>query len=127
MELSAAIFALEALKQPCAVELFTDSEYLRNGITSWIRGWKVRGWKTAARQPVKNDDLWRRLDAAAGRHKVNWRWLKGHAGHADNERCDVLAGLEIAKIRQSFTRAQLDTLRKEFEAQRTPGVGSLGL
>ena len=91
MELFAAISALEALKRPCKVELHTDSQYVRQGITEWISGWKARGWRTAAKAPVKNDDLWKRLDAARARHEVTWRWVKGHAGHPLNERADELA------------------------------------
>ncbi len=91
MELMAAIQALEALKKPCQVELHTDSQYLRQGITEWMPGWKARGWKTAAKEPVKNDDLWKRLDTARLRHQVDWRWVKGHAGHPLNERADGLA------------------------------------
>ena len=93
MELMAAIQALEALKKPCRVELHTDSQYVMHGISQWIHGWKVRGWKTADRKPVKNDDLWRRLDEARARHEVDWRWVKGHAGHELNERADELARL----------------------------------
>ncbi len=91
MELMAAIQALETLKRPCRVELHTDSQYVRNGITQWINGWKARGWKTADKKPVKNDDLWKRLDAARARHEVDWRWVKGHNGHELNERADRLA------------------------------------
>ena len=91
MELMAAIQALEALNKPCKVELHTDSQYMRNGIMTWIHGWKARGWKTADKSPVKNEDLWKRLDAARGRHEVDWRWVKGHAGHELNERADGLA------------------------------------
>ena len=91
MELMAAIQALEALKRPCRVELHTDSQYLRTGITEWIASWKARGWNTAAKAPVKNEDLWRRLDEARARHDVDWRWVKGHAGHELNERADELA------------------------------------
>lgn len=91
MELMAAIQALEALKKPCAVELHTDSQYVRQGITEWISGWKARGWRTASKAPVKNDDLWKRLDQARARHTVDWRWVKGHAGHPENERADELA------------------------------------
>ncbi|HEY3950958.1 ribonuclease HI [Phenylobacterium sp.] len=96
MELMAAIQALEALKRPCRVELHTDSQYVRNGIREWIHAWKARGWKTADKKPVKNDDLWKRLDEARARHEVDWRWIKGHAGHEFNERADELArrGLE---------------------------------
>ena len=99
MELMAAIQALEALKRPCRVELHTDSQYLRNGIREWIHAWKARGWKTAAKAPVKNEDLWKRLDAARARHDVAWRWVKGHAGHDLNERADRLAVAAIAEIR----------------------------
>ena len=91
MELMAAIQALEALNKPCQVELHTDSQYLRTGITEWLAGWKARGWRTAAKAPVKNDDLWKRLDGARLRHQVDWRWVKGHAGHPLNERADGLA------------------------------------
>jgi ribonuclease HI len=91
MELMAAIQALEALKKPCKVELHTDSQYVMKGISEWIHGWKRRGWLTADKKPVKNDDLWKRLDHARLRHEVDWRWVKGHAGHEFNERADVLA------------------------------------
>jgi len=91
MELMAAIQALEALKRPCKVELHTDSQYVRKGITEWISGWKARGWRTADKKPVKNEDLWKRLDAARARHTVDWRWVKGHNGHELNERADGLA------------------------------------
>ena len=96
MELMAAIMALEAMKRPVEVHLHTDSTYVRDGITKWIHGWKRNGWKTAAKKPVKNADLWQRLEEAAGRHKVEWHWVKGHAGHPQNERADELArgGLE---------------------------------
>ncbi len=91
MELTAAIVALEALTSPCRVELRTDSQYLRGGVTAWIHTWKRNGWRAADKKPVKNDDLWRRLDAAAQRHEIDWRWVKGHAGDAMNERADALA------------------------------------
>ena len=91
MEMMAAIQALEALNRPCRVELHTDSQYLRTGITEWLAAWKARGWRTAAKAPVKNEDLWRRLDQARLRHEVDWRWVKGHAGHELNERADALA------------------------------------
>jgi ribonuclease HI len=93
MELMAAIQALDALKKPCRVELHTDSQYVMHGISQWIHGWKARGWKTADKKPVKNDDLWKRLDEARARHDVDWRWVKGHAGHEVNERADELARL----------------------------------
>lgn len=91
MELTAAIEALASLTRPCTVELHTDSQYLRQGITSWIRSWKRNGWKTADKKPVKNVDLWTALDALIARHEVDWRWVRGHAGHDLNERADVLA------------------------------------
>ena len=91
MELTAAIAALEALKRPCRVELRTDSQYVRGGVTAWLDNWKRNGWRAADKKPVKNDDLWRRLDAAAQRHEIDWRWVKGHAGDAMNERADALA------------------------------------
>jgi ribonuclease HI len=91
MELTAAIEALNALKRPCRVELHTDSQYVRNGISEWLRIWKARGWRTTSKGAVKNDDLWRRLDEARARHEVDWRWVKGHNGHPLNERADALA------------------------------------
>ncbi len=97
MELMAAIAALEALKRGCHVDLHTDSQYLRNGITEWIGGWKANGWKTAQKKPVKNADLWKRLDAARQPHKVNWHWVRGHSGHPENERVDKLAQRGIAE------------------------------
>lgn len=98
MELTAAIAALGALRQRCRVDLYTDSEYLRRGITEWLPNWKRRGWKTADRKPVKNIDLWRRLDDLAGGHEVSWHWVKGHAGHPDNERADQLANRGIDEL-----------------------------
>ena len=91
MELMAAIMALEALKKPCTVILTTDSQYVRKGITEWMVNWKRNGWRTASKKPVKNDDLWRRLDEAVARHQVRWDWVKGHSGHPENERADELA------------------------------------
>jgi ribonuclease HI len=91
MELTAAISALEALKKPSRVDLHTDSEYVKKGISEWIDGWKRKGWRTAAKTPVKNADLWQRLDAARARHEVKWHWVRGHAGHPENERADELA------------------------------------
>ena len=98
MELMAAIMALEALKRPCRVDLHTDSQYVMKGISEWIHGWKARGWKTADKKPVKNDDLWKRLDAARQRHEVHWRWVKGHAGHELNERADALANRGVDEL-----------------------------
>ena len=94
----AAIMALETLTRPCLVDLWTDSQYVRQGITEWLAGWKRNGWKTAAKKPVKNDDLWRRLDEAQARHRVNWHWVKGHAGHEGNERADALANEGVGRI-----------------------------
>ena len=91
MEMMAAIQALEALRRPSRVTLYTDSKYLSDGITKWIHGWKRRRWKTAGKKPVKNQDLWQRLDAAIAGHDIEWRWVKGHAGHRENERADALA------------------------------------
>jgi ribonuclease HI len=99
MELMAAISALEALKKPAVVDLTTDSQYVRQGITSWIHGWKRNGWRTADKKPVKNVDLWQRLDAALGQHEVRWHWVRGHAGHAENERADQLAREGIDALR----------------------------
>jgi len=97
MELMAAIQALESLRRPSKVQLHTDSSYLRNGITGWLASWKRNGWKTASRQPVKNEDLWRRLDAAAAKHDVQWLWVRGHAGDPGNERADALANRGMAE------------------------------
>ena len=96
MELMAAISALETLTRPTALTITTDSAYVKNGVTGWIHGWKRNGWKTADRKPVKNVDLWQRLDAAQARHKVTWAWIKGHAGHPENERADELARAGMA-------------------------------
>ncbi|MGF1447726.1 MAG: ribonuclease HI [Pikeienuella sp.] len=100
MELMAAIAALEALERPADIALVTDSSYLRDGITKWIHAWKRNGWKTAAKTPVKNEDLWKRLEAAAARHRVAWEWVKGHAGHPQNERADTLARAAITRLAQ---------------------------
>jgi ribonuclease HI len=99
MELLAAISALEALTRDSALTIVTDSAYVKNGVTEWIHGWKRNGWKTAAKAPVKNVDLWQRLDAAQARHTVTWRWIKGHAGHAENERADELARAGMAPFK----------------------------
>jgi ribonuclease HI len=98
MELTAAIRALEALRQPCEVDLYTDSQYLRLGISQWMHGWKKNGWKTSGRKPVKNQDLWQELDGAAARHEVRWHWVKGHSGHPENERADALANEAIDEL-----------------------------
>jgi ribonuclease HI len=101
MELMAAIMALEALKRPARVRLHTDSVYLRDGITRWIARWRQNGWRTAAKKPVKNDDLWRRLDTAVAPHDIEWHWVKGHAGHPENERADELAREGMAPFRRN--------------------------
>ena len=95
MELTAAIRALEALKRPCEIDLYTDSQYVKNGITTWILDWKRRHWRTADRKPVKNVDLWQRLDELVGGHKITWHWVRGHSGHPINERVDALANAAI--------------------------------
>jgi ribonuclease HI len=99
MELTAAIAALDALRQPCEVDLYTDSEYLKGGVTGWINNWKRNGWRTADRKPVKNVDLWQLLDAAVARHRVRWHWVRGHSGHDMNERADQLARDGLAEAR----------------------------
>jgi ribonuclease HI len=98
MELMAAIEALEALKRPCRVRLVTDSQYLRNGITAWLPGWRARGWRTAGRTPVKNVDLWQRLDLARNGHEIDWVWVRGHSGHPENEQADELARAAIDRL-----------------------------
>lgn len=100
MELMAAIMALEALTQSCQVVLTTDSRYVMDGITQWMANWKKRGWKTASKQPVKNADLWRRLDAACSKHTIEWQWVKGHSGHPENEKADALANRGIDELLQ---------------------------
>jgi ribonuclease HI len=127
MELQAAISALRALKEPCEVEFFTDSEYLRDGITEWIALWKANGWRTVKKKPVRNDDLWRALDEARSGHTIHWHWLKGHAGHPDNERCDLLARTEVEKLKEQLSPEQLAAKLKEFEEQRSPNRGQASL
>lgn len=109
MELLAAIVGLQSLKQPCHVTLTSDSQYVRQGITQWIVGWKKNGWRTSSKSPVKNADLWRQLDEAAQRHQVEWKWVKGHAGHPENERCDILART-AAESRPSHTDEAYEAL-----------------
>lgn len=98
MELMAVIQALEALNRPCQVKIYADSNYVLKGITEWIEQWKLRGWKTAAKKPVKNEELWRRLDEAIARHQIQWHWIKGHSGNAGNDRADALANLGIDSL-----------------------------
>ena len=119
MELLAAIEALAALKETCRVELFTDSQYLRDGIDRWVVGWKRNGWLTRDKKPVKNEDLWRRLDSLVNRHQIVWSWVKGHAGHEHNERCDELARLQVLAIKHKYTPAQLKQMLASFRAKAT--------
>jgi len=98
MELMAVIRSLQALKRPCDVAVTTDSQYVKNGITQWIHNWKRNGWRTAAKKPVKNDDLWKLLDEAVAQHQVSWHWVKGHSGHPENERADALANKGIEQL-----------------------------
>ena len=98
MELTAIIQGLAALKRPCAVVIYTDSQYVKNGMEQWIHGWKKNGWKTASKQPVKNEDLWQQLDRLAAQHQIQWQWVRGHAGHTENERADALANQGVASV-----------------------------
>ena len=115
MELRAAIESLSLLTKPCIVEMHTDSQYVRNGITKWLAGWKKNGWKTASKQPVKNEDLWRVLDAVASKHQVNWHWVKGHAGNDGNERCDQLCAEAMAAVKRQYSHQQLATALAAFK------------
>jgi ribonuclease HI len=125
MELQAAIEALAALKEPCLVELWTDSEYLREGVSKWLAGWKKRGWQTSSKTPVKNEDLWRRIDQLTAGHLITWRWLKGHAGHALNERCDVLANEQIARLRSTLPAWQLHAALEAFNERQRSGFAAV--
>ena len=116
MELQAAIEALNMLKEACEIDFHTDSEYVRNGIMTWINGWKRNGWRTSAKKPVKNADLWRVLDEASTRHQIRWHWVKGHAGDEQNERCDTLVQEVIAKVKEKHTSHQLAAALKEFQS-----------
>ena len=120
----AAIAGLGILKEPCEIEFYTDSEYLRKGISEWIAGWKARGWQTRGKTPVKNCDLWRALDSAVVGHKIQWRWVKGHAGHEHNERCDTLAREAVLKVRAQHRPDQLKALLAEFK-RKTEGSAAL--
>jgi ribonuclease HI len=121
MELMAAISGLEALTRPCVVDIHTDSQYLRNGIMTWINRWKRNGWRTIDKKPVKNDDLWKRLDAALGRHRVTWHWVRGHAGHHVNERADRLARAGLAAARATARGALTTRTPSPFPAKREEG------
>lgn len=117
MELQAVIEALNALKEPCEIEFYTDSEYVKNGVSKWLSNWKRNGWRTKSKQPVKNEDLWRAVDSSVSKRRIEWHWLKGHAGHIGNERCDELANEEIAKIRKLFKAEQLKALLAQFSTK----------
>ena len=123
MELQAAIGALAVLREPCRVELHTDSQYLRDGISRWLHGWKRNGWRTRDKKAVKNVDLWRQLDQLGGGHEIAWRWLKGHAGHAHNERCDVLACEQAALAKRAHSPGRLRELLDDFKRTRQTGDG----
>jgi ribonuclease HI len=123
MELTAAIEGLQRLKEPCEVQFHTDSEYVRNGITAWIFGWKKKNWKKDGK-PIKNIDLWQELDRAAARHKVTWNWVRGHAGDPLNEKCDRLAVAEIQKLRQQNSKDALSKALQEFKS-RQEGQGAV--
>lgn len=126
MEMQAAIEGLKLLKERCDVDFHTDSEYLREGITSWVKGWKYRGWKTKDNKPVKNKELWIELDQLAGRHQIQWHWVKGHSGHPENERCDVLAQLAIADIKKAVPKAERKELLAAFKLSQAPsGTGQI--
>ncbi len=116
MELMAAIESLNLLKETCDIDFHTDSEYVRNGITQWLTGWKRNGWRTAAKKPVKNADLWQQLEAANARHTVRWHWVKGHAGNDLNERCDELVQEAIAKVKDSHSSTELAKALAAFKA-----------
>jgi ribonuclease HI len=122
MELQAAIEALAKLKEPCEVDLFTDSEYVREGITKWITAWKARGWK----KKVKNKELWLELDSVANKHKVNWQWVRGHSGTEGNERCDFLAVQAAQEIDARHTQAERDKTLAEFLESRSPSSSDSG-
>lgn len=119
MELMAAIESLNMLKEACDIDFHTDSEYVRNGITQWLAGWKRNGWRTAAKKPVKNADLWQQLDAANARHTVRWHWVKGHAGNDLNERCDELVQQAIAKVKEKHGELGLAEALQAFKAAET--------
>ncbi len=120
MELQAAVEGLKALKEPCEVEFFTDSQYLLTGITEWLKQWQARGWMTKDKKAVKNEALWRALDTESSKHKISWQWVKGHAGHEMNERCDLLGRTEISKIRQQFSSDQLKASLESFKRSLGP-------
>lgn len=123
----AAIQALGALKEPCVVEFFTDSEYLKNGITGWLAKWKANGWRTKKKRSVKNEELWRELERVSGKHKIEWKWVKGHAGDLGNERCDQLCQMEIERIKKAHTKDQLAAALAEFATREDKDVAQQDL
>jgi len=125
MELRAAIAGLAMLKEPCEVTVYTDSEYLRKGVTEWLKSWKARGWITATRKPVRNADLWRELDAKISTHRMHWKWVKGHAGHEQNEKCDRLAAAQIEGIRRKVSAKDLADALDQFRRTQAPATNSL--
>jgi ribonuclease HI len=125
MELQAAIEALRTLKEPCEVEFFTDSVYVRSGISEWLPRWKARGWLTVGKKPVKNEDLWRALEEASAPHRVTWKWLKGHAGHPENERCDELAQIAMTQLRKDTPPGLLKAALDELKARESPKTPQL--
>ena len=124
MELMAAIEGLRALRDRCEVILYTDSVYVRDGISKWVAGWKRKGWQTADKSPVKNKDLWMELDTLAAKHAVTWKWLKGHAGHVENEKCDGLARAAIVTLRGKFSKAELKESLRAFKEGQARAVES---
>ncbi len=126
MELSAALQALRRLRVSCEIVLWTDSMYLKDGITKWVKGWKTRGWRTSTKEPVKNVALWQALDAESAKHQITWQWVKGHAGHAENERCDVLAVAAGAKMREKYSPAQLKQLLHAFKESTSSAASAAG-
>ena len=118
MELMAAIEALRVLKVTCDIDIYTDSKYVMDGITKWIKGWKAKGWKTSTKAPVKNVDLWQALDEQVARHTMRWHWVKGHSGHPQNERCDVLAVEQAASMRKKYSPQELRQMLREFVAEQ---------
>ena len=128
MELKAALEGLRALKEPCEVLIYTDSQYLRQGITGWIKRWKVTGWRSVrTKAPIKNIDLWQALDAAVAGHRVEWRWVKGHAGHQHYEQCDQLARHAVLQVKKRYSPPQLKALLAEFNRSTQPEMDAVAL
>ena len=127
MELQGAIAALGALKEPCEVDFYTDSQYVRQGITEWIAGWKRKGWVTTTKQAVKNAEQWKALDALAATHRIRWHWVRGHTGNEGNERCDQLCQSAIAEVKRRYSATEIAGAVKDFQQERAEqrGQGSL--